>query len=258
MAKKYEKCKVVSNELVATDTYLLEFECSTKNLWPGQFVHIKAYGRSDLLLRRPISVNSVDFNKSTLKLIVQSKGEGTQAICKVQMGDYLDVISPCGKGFLLNKKIKKAAVIGGGIGVAPLKYAIEYYKDIEFDSFIGFRSKEYAYQLDEFKTISKNTYVCTDDGTLGTKGFVTMDLDKSLETEEYDVVIACGPKPMLKSLKTVIDKHNVPCLVSLEERMGCGIGICKVCVCKTKKNGEENHERVCMEGPVFDINEVVL
>jgi len=258
MAKKYDKCKVVSNELVATDTYLLEFECNTKNIWPGQFAHIKAFGRSDLLLRRPISVNSVDYEKSTLKLIIQSKGEGTQALCKVKKGEYIDVISPCGKGFLLKKEIKKVAVVGGGIGVAPLKYTIEYYKDIAFDSYIGFRSKEFAYQLDEFKEISSRAYICTDDGSLGTKGFVTSMLDHNIEKKGYDIILACGPKPMLKSLKQVIDKHDVPCLVSLEERMGCGIGICKTCVCKTVKDGEENYERVCMEGPVFEINEVVL
>ena len=258
MAKKYERCKVVSNEQVAKDTYLLEYECDTKNLWPGQFAHLRAWGRSDLLLRRPISVNSVDFKKSTIKLIIQSKGEGTKAICQVKSGDYVDVVSPCGKGFLLNKNIKRAAVVGGGIGVAPLKYAIEYYKDIMFDSYIGFRSREYAYQTDDFREISQNTYVCTDNGTLGEKNFVTAVLDRNLEKEGYDIILACGPKPMLKSLKAVTDKHNVPCLVSLEERMGCGIGICKTCVCKTVKGGEENYERVCMEGPVFDINEVVL
>jgi dihydroorotate dehydrogenase electron transfer subunit len=112
--------------------------------------------------------------------------------------------------------------------------------------------------VDDFKKLSKNSYVCTDDGTLGARGFVTQLLDENLEKEGYDLVLACGPLPMLKSLKKVIDKHGAKCLVSLEERMGCGIGICKVCVCKTIKDGEENHERVCMEGPVFDINEVVL
>ncbi len=258
MAKTYEKCKVVSNELVATNTYLMEFECDTNNIWPGQFVHLKAWGRSDLLLRRPISVNSVDFNKSTIKIIIQAKGDGTKAICKVKSGDVVDVVSPCGKGFLLNKEIQKAAVIGGGIGVAPLKYAMEYYKDITFDSYIGFRSKEFAYQVEDFEKLSKNLYLCTDNGTLCIKGFATSELDKNLEKESYDIILACGPNPMLNSLKKIIDKHKVPCLVSLEERMGCGIGICKTCVCKIVKDEEENYERVCMDGPVFDINEVVL
>ncbi len=258
MAKKFDRCKVVSNDCVATNTYLIEFECNTKNTWPGQFVHIKVNGRNDLLLRRPISINSVDFDNSTIKIIVQAKGEGTKAICGVKVGDYLDVISPCGKGFLLNKNIKKAAVVGGGIGVAPLKYAIEYYKDIEFDSYIGFRSAEFAYQVNDFKEISKNAFVCSDDGTLEECGFVTQLLDSNLEKERYDIILACGPVPMLKSLKEVVDKHGANCLVSLEERMACGIGICKVCVCKTVKNGEENHECVCIDGPVFDIDEVVL
>ncbi len=258
MAKKYEKCMVVSNEKVAKDTYQLEYECDTQNIVPGQFAHLKVMGRSDLLLRRPISINTVDFDKSTIKLIVQAKGEGTRAICDLHEGDYIDVLSPCGKGFMLGKDITKAAVIGGGIGVAPLRYAIEYYKDIEFDSYIGFRSHEYAYQVEDIRKISKASFICTDDGTRGEKNFVTAVLERNLEKESYDVVLACGPKPMLKVLKDVIQEHDVPCLVSLEERMGCGTGICKVCVCKTIRGGEENYECVCMDGPVFDINEVVF
>ena len=215
-------------------------------------------GRNELLLRRPISINTVDFDKSTIKLIVQAKGEGTRAICDLHEGDYIDVLSPCGKGFMLGKDITKAAVIGGGIGVAPLRYAIEYYKDIEFDSYIGFRSHDYAYQVEDIRKISKASFICTDDGTRGEKNFVTAVLERNLEKESYDVVLACGPKPMLKALKDVIQKHDVPCLVSLEERMGCGTGICKVCVCKTIRSGEENYECVCMDGPVFDINEVVF
>ncbi len=258
MAKKFEKCKVVSNVMVATDTYLIEFECNTKETYPGQFVHIRVNGRNDLLLRRPISINSVNHSKGTIEIIVQAKGEGTKAICTVKAGECLDVISPCGRGFLLDENIKKAAVVGGGIGVAPLKYAMEYYKDVEFDAYIGFRSAEFAYQVDDFKEIAKHTYVCTDDGTLAECGFVTQLLDKNLENEGYDIILACGPVPMLKSLKEVVGRHGAKCLASLEERMACGIGICKVCVCKTVKNGEENHETVCMDGPVFDLDEVRL
>lgn len=258
MTKKYDNAEIVSNKLVAENTYLMEFKCNTKNIIPGQFVHIKVTGRSDLLLRRPISINTVDTEKSTISLIIQAKGEGTKALCALKTGDTIDVLSSAGFGFMLPKSIKKVAVVGGGIGVAPLRYVIEYYKDKAFDSYIGFRSERFAYQIDKFTEISDNTYVCTDDGTVGEKGFVTNVLDKNLETTKYDVVLACGPKPMLGALKKVVTKHNVPCLVSLEERMGCGIGTCKVCVCKTEKDGEEDYKRVCLDGPVFNINEVVL
>ncbi|MCK5129358.1 MAG: dihydroorotate dehydrogenase electron transfer subunit [Clostridiales bacterium] len=258
MAKRIPNCRITSNELVADDTYLMQFECVTKNATPGQFVHLRVTGRDDLILRRPISINSIDTKNNIIKLIIQAKGEGTKALCVLKAGDVMDIISPTGRGYMLSKKVKKAAVIGGGIGVAPLKYLIEYYKNVEFDSYLGFRSDCYAYQLDEFKALSNKLYVCTDDGTYGEKGFVTNRLDMNLEKEQYDVVLACGPKPMLGSLKKVIDKHKVPCFVSLEERMGCGIGLCKVCVCKTQEDGEENYERVCLDGPVFDINKVVL
>ncbi len=258
MSKRYEKCRIISNELVAQDTCLMKFVCSTKNITPGQFVHVKAADRQDLLLRRPISINSVNMKKSTISLIIQVKGEGTKAICNLKKGDYIDVISSAGRGFLLNKSIKKAAVAGGGIGIAPLKYAIQYYSNIVFDSYIGFRSAQYAYQIDDFKAISNNTYICTDDGSLGEKGFITKKLDINLEITNYDVILACGPKPMLIELKKVINKYNANCLVSLEERMGCGIGACKVCVCKTNENDEEDFKRICLDGPVFDINKVVL
>ncbi len=258
MTRRFQNSKVVSNKRVAENTYLFEFEHDSKKAIPGQFVHIKVPNRNDLLLRRPISVNSYDAKNNIIKLIIQTKGEGTQVICSLKTGDTIDYISPAGRGFLLGNKIKKAAVIGGGIGVAPLKYVMEYYNDIEFDSYIGFRNEKLIYQLDDFEKLTSNLYVCTDDGSYGEEGFVTDILDNNIKNKNYDIILACGPKPMLNSLKTVIDRHKIPCLVSLEERMGCGIGICKVCVCKTHENNEDDYKRVCIDGPVFDINKVVL
>ena len=210
MAKRYENSKITSNKQVAESTYLLEFECEINAMTPGQFVHIKVPNREDLLLRRPISVNSYDEDKKILKLIIQEKGEGTQAICSLKKGDKIDFISPTGKGFLLNDKVKKVALVGGGIGVAPLKYVMEYYKDITFNSYVGFRSKKFIYQQADFEELSNKLYICTDDGTYGEKDFVTNRLDKNLYNEKYDIILACGPKPMLGSLKKVIDKHKVP------------------------------------------------
>ncbi len=257
---RHKKNMMLSSQKVAEDTYemIIESDNAKRHAVPGQFLHLQIPGRPDLLLRRPISINSVNTSNSTYTLIIQAKGEGTKILCKIPSNTILDVIGPVGKGFFLHKDAKKVAVIGGGIGVAPLRYLIEKYPDVEFHSFLGFRSKKFAYQIPVFKEISK-LHLYTDDGTIGKKGFATDALDNALSKDKFDAVYGCGPAPMFKALKKVMDKYpDVPCYISMEERMGCGIGGCKVCVCKIQDNDETDYKKVCQDGPVFNIRKVVL
>lgn len=257
---KQEKAMLLSTKLVAADTYelVIETKSAKKDAIPGQFVHIQVPNRPDLLLRRPISINSIDTRNSTITLIVQVKNEGTKVLCSLKPNTIIDVVGPVGRGFFLHKDAKRVAVLGGGIGVAPLRYLIERNQNVEFYSFLGFRNKKYVYQSELFNNLS-NLYTHTDDGSTGTKGFATDTLDKMLGSQKFDAVYACGPTPMFKTLKNVMEKYpEVECYISMEERMGCGIGGCKVCVCKTIDNGEENYKAVCQDGPVFDIRKVVL
>ena len=256
---RYNKAMLISSTKVAVDTYemVLDMESAKRDAIPGQFVHVQIPNRPDMLTRRPISINSIDTSSGTMTLIVQAKKEGTKVLCEQPPNTILDVIGPVGRGFMLHKDVKKVAIVGGGIGVAPLRYLIERNPQIEFYSFIGYRSKKFAYQVPIFKEIS-TLYLHTDDGTAGRKGFATDTLEKMMQTEHFDAICACGPVPMFKSLEKVVSKYEVSCYISLEERMGCGIGACKVCVCETKAHGEKDYKTVCGDGPVFDIKEVVL
>ena len=257
---RHEKAMLLSSKKVAIDTYemVLETKNARRDAIPGQFVHIQVPKRPDLLLRRPISINSLDTSESTITLIVQAKGAGTKILCDLPPHTILDVIGPVGRGFFLHKDMKKVAVVGGGIGVAPLRYLIERNPDVQFHSFLGFRNKKYVYQAPLFKKISK-LHLHTDDGTMGIKGFATNTLDKMMKKEKFDAVYACGPAPMFRALKRAMYKYkDVPCFISMEERMGCGIGGCKVCVCEVKEHGQSDYKKVCQDGPVFDIRKVVL
>lgn len=257
---KQQKAIIISNDKVALNTYCMVIKCPTAALpvRPGQFMHIQVPNRRDLLLRRPISINSVDKTNSTMSLIIQSKGEGTKHLCKLPKDTELDIIGPVGMGFTMPTDAKKVAVIGGGIGVAPLRYLIERYKDVEFDAYVGFRDESCAYQIDEFKAVCNEYILTSDDGSIGIKGFATNILAQNIPSKNYDMIFACGPLPMVKALKRTLEPFDVPCQISLEERMGCGIGGCKVCVCKIKDGDGFEHKKVCQDGPVFNIEEVIV
>lgn len=250
---------ITKNIPVASGIYemTLRFDAGVGDFLPGQFVHVKLPDEK-LLLRRPISINHVDAASESAVLVFQVKGEGTRQMAAMKQGEQLDVLAPLGRGFWRPEGLKRAALVGGGIGAAPLRMLPETWPDVEFDAYFGFRGKELAYQLDVIYALVNNLHLCSDDGTLGEKTFVTCLLGDKLESSGYDAIYACGPAPMLKALKATLAGSSIPCFVSLEERMGCGVGACLVCNCKTLEGGEWRYRRVCKDGPVFDIAEVAL
>ena len=198
---------------------------------PGQFVHVKCKG---YFLRRPISICEIDRKKGTLRIVFEIRGEGTEALSHLNVGDVVDMLAPLGNGFDILEPDKKAVVIGGGI---------------------GFRSASAVILEQDFKQYGRAA-VSTDDGSYGRRGFVSDILNDYLKEETPDIIYACGPAPMLKVLKQIAKEHGVRLQVSLEERMGCGIGACLVCACRTKKDGKESMSHVCKDGPVFEAEEV--
>lgn len=173
------------------------------------------------------------------------------------MHDRIDLIGPLGKGFTLLEPSKKAAVIGGGIGTPPMLELARHYGRNAV-AVIGFRSAGAVILREDFEACGAQTVICTDDGTMGRHGFVTAALEELLTAETPDIIYACGPHPMLKGVAALADSRGIRCEVSLEERMGCGVGACLVCACKTVKNSKEYFAHVCKDGPVFDAKEVVL
>lgn len=241
--------KLIKNEEIADGIFdwIVENPNLSKLAQPGQFAHVKVPGKT---LRRPISI--CDVTENTLRLVFQVKGEGTEIMSKIKTGEEVEILAPLGNGFKIEKG-KKYCFIGGGIGVPPMLYAA---KQAENPLVItGFRDKSLVILQEDFKKNGAEVVLTTDDGSAGVHGFVTDVLKERLS--DIDEVCACGPIPMLKAISEIC-KGKVPCQISLEERMGCGIGACLVCACKTKLNGEEGYTHVCKNGPVYNAEEVVL
>ena len=246
---------VKNNSLIAENVYMMTLALSESvgEIHGGQFVNL-ATGDNSHLLKRPLGVMKVEGNN--ISVCYQLKGEGTKTLSKAEIGQKLKILLPLGNGFNLNA-YKNIAVIGGGVGIFPLISTIrEHCADKNFYSYVGFRNKSAVCLLNELEK-SKSLTVVTDDGSYGQKGNAVDAYLKDADRLNVDCIISCGPPVMLKVLKQKLEErgNKIPCLVSLEERMGCGIGACLVCVCK-KQNGE--NARVCKDGPVFDINEVQL
>lgn len=220
----------------------------------GQFAHVKAPG---FMLRRPISICEIDQKAGTIRLVMEVRGDGTERLAEMKAGELVDLMAPLGNGFTLLPPDKKAVVIGGGIGVPPMLETAKHYT-INTTAILGFRSASAVILSEDFKRIGAEVVLCTDDGSAGRKGFVTEALEELLKTEKPDIICGCGPMPMLKAVAAMAEAKEIYCEVSLEERMGCGVGACLVCACKTKKDGRENYSHVCKDGPVFDSREVVF
>ncbi len=222
---------------------------------PGQFVHALVEGYT---LRRPISIASIDKEQGTLRIVFEVRGKGTSVLSNKVSDQFIDMIAPLGgTGFKLLDNNKKAMCIGGGIGTPPMLALCEYYKQ-NSTMISGFRDSSAVILQSDFANTGANTILCTDDGSMGKKGFVTDVIKECIDKEKPDIVYACGPKPMLKAIVNITHEYGIETQVSLEERMGCGVGACLVCACETvDSDGNKNMAHVCKDGPVFDSKEVV-
>jgi len=170
-------------------------------------------------------------------------------------------MGPLGKPFDIETKYGRIYVVGGGIGIFPLLFLLKKSCAIIKRAYLGFRSKECITLENEFRAATSSLSISTDDGSYGYHGVVTDILKNDLEIEKPDIIFACGPKPMLKKISEIAEEQDILCQISLEERMGCGIGACLVCSCKTRtswENNEYTYSRVCKDGPVFWSKDVIF
>lgn len=248
------KYPVIEKTTLAKNIYSLTVSApdAAKATHAGQFATINAPGYS---LRRPISICEYSRSKGTLRFVFEIRGKGTEAISHVNIGENLDILAPLGNGFNVPDSARRVVLVGGGIGVPPL-LALAKKLGERSTAILGFRDYSRIILADEFEKYGANTAICTDDGSVGFNGMVTTPLDSTLKNVGADLVCACGPIPMLKAIAKVCAENNVPCQVSMEQRMGCGVGACVVCSCMTVRNGNEHYARVCKDGPVFDAKEV--
>ena len=242
---------VLENNKLTDTVFLLRMQAPdiAEKACAGQFVHIRC--GEENLLRRPVSI--CDAGGGVVTVVVDVRGAGTRWLAERRAGDSVDMLGPLGHGFDVGGE--NILLIGGGIGVPPLLYTARQASGC-VTAVLGFRTSSCVILQEEFKEACGAVHLTTDDGTAGEHGFVTDVLTRLLEKNNYDSVLACGPKQMLKAVADSSGSYGVRCQVSMEERMGCGVGACLVCACKTARDGKEHMSRVCKDGPVFEAGEV--
>ncbi len=246
----------ISEKIVPSDNYVI-YKCESPeklpNMFPGQFATIRVDNNKDVFLRRPFSIHDFNEKENTVSFLIKKLGRGSNSLSKLQVGDILNTMLPLGNNFHYNPEFnKKPLLIGGGVGIAPIYFlAKEMHKNnMEFDTLIGGKCCTDILLSDLFTDICK-FHCTTEDGSKGTKGFVTHHNIFNTITN-YDSIYCCGPEPMMKSIAKVAKENNIFCEVSLENKMACGIGVCLCCVTETK----HGNKCVCTTGPVFNINEL--
>ncbi len=257
----HHKVSVVKNIRICTDHYhlILRDDAVARMTTPGQFVNLKINDRQELLLRRPFSVAITRPEQSFFEVVYRVVGKGTRAMVDLKPGEWVDLMGPFGNGFHLPEKPMNCLLLGGGCGVAPLWGLVERLSrgGNRTVALLGFQSSDRVFGEDLFHKCDAEVVVTTDDGSYGLKGFVSDHLEETLK-RPIDRVYICGPMPMLRAVIPMIRKQKVKGEVSLEEKMGCGYGACLSCVAKIWKDGVVERERVCTEGPVFPLEEIVL
>ena len=245
MYTQVKYCKIVGKREIAKNQVelLLENEVLAKEALPGQFVHINI-GSEAHILRRPISI--CDAYDNITRIVFEIKGDGTEILSKKNVGETIDLLGPLGTGFTV-KKDAKAVVLGGGLGSFPLLYLAKNLTNPKI--FLGFRDKEMVCMEEDFSACGE-TVIATDNGTYGYNGFAINAAKEAMD--DCDIIYACGPTPMLRAVKAIAEEKGIKAEISMEQRMGCGIGACLVCVCKTKSG----YDKVCQKGPVFSASEV--
>ena len=234
---------IVNNECIAEKIWKMVLKGDTAGIKPGQFVEIAVPG---YYLRRPISVSDVDNDRLTI--IYKTVGKGSTAMAQMLPGEELDILTCLGNGYDLTKATEEVLLIGGGVGVPPLIYLAKKLREQnkKVHAIIGFNTKNEVFAEEVFEELGCDVQVCTMDGSYGRQGVVTDVIE--MPAPYY---FACGPMPMLRAIAQTVGTNGQ---MSMEERMGCGVGICVGCSIETK-NGVK---RVCKEGPVFNVEELTF
>lgn len=256
MSKKVLQTPIIKQESVSglvkkISVYAPEIAKLAK---PGQFVHIKLSDRLDPLLRRPFSISDVDRERGTISFIYRIVGRGTAYLAELKEDSVVDCLGPLGNGFDLSAG-SRSLLVGGGMGLAPLIYLAKMLCPQPVELLMGGRTKEELFWQDMFSGICENLHITTDDGSYGVHGNVADMLPELLAKNPYDIIYACGPHGMLARVEEIALKAKIPCQVSLEKYMACGVGACLSCTCAAK---DGKRRKVCTDGPVFWAGEVEL
>jgi len=278
--------EIIENKQVAPRYYRMRIESAYlgRKAKPGQFVEIRCSGENEPLLRRPLGVHRIA--KGGIEILYEVVGKGTELLAQKLRGETLDVIGPLGNGFGVRSQksevrsqkseVRSQILVAGGVGVAPLlSLAEELAFSFQLSAIskkiiviIGAKTKSQILCEAEFKKLGCKVLVSTDDGSKGKRGLATDTLQDFLRYTIHDTrytIYACGPTPMLKAVADIARTRHIPCQVSLEERMACGVGVCLGCPVKVRKTFTRyeirdmryEYKMVCKDGPVFDAKEII-
>jgi dihydroorotate dehydrogenase electron transfer subunit len=249
--------KVVFNNKVAPDTFFMGFrspEIAAESR-PGQFIMLRVSPGMDPLLRRPFSICGIR-DGDLVCILYRVVGRGTAILAETGEGGILSVIGPLGRSFELPEGDKKTLLVAGGIGIAPLLFLAQTMKTRDMEFMTGFASSSEIIDAGQVSDLSIKISIATDNGTAGYAGTVTdllnYYLDQNPEKKRSFYLYTCGPLQMLKGVVSITFDHNIPCQVSMESAMACGLGACQGCAVKAfSREGETHYHHVCKDGPVF-------
>jgi dihydroorotate dehydrogenase electron transfer subunit len=259
------KTTILSNQEVSPEYYRMKILAPgiSDLAQPGQFVMFRSQATDEPLLRRPFGIFQTGTlpsdcdglpDKEFVEILYKVVGRGTAIMRELHEGDRVELLGPLGRGFELADDGREQILVGGGIGLVPLyMLASELVKSSKVRLLIGGRSRKDVLMVTEFERLGVETYVSTDDGTLGEEGQVTQVLERKLNKFPEAAVYACGPMPMLEAVSGICQSRQVALQVSLEAFMACGVGACLGCVVKGAGHSEQQPRYLCTckEGPVF-------
>lgn len=223
---------------------------------PGQFYMLKSWREQDPFLMRPISIDHIDVQAGTLTFLYKVVGRGTELLSHLRGGDTLELLGPLGKGFPIDGSCRRAAVIGRGIGIAPLRPLVEQLRTqgTEVYAYLSAKSEDDLFHQELFRTLGAVVRTTTAPNERITDAFAA-----DAAQLPFDAAYSCGSNRLAAHMKQLHAQHGFPAYVSLEEHMACGVGACKGCICTAhdKDSGEASYVRVCKSGPVFDVDRVL-
>lgn len=252
--------EVVSNTELASGIFLIKFKALylAENACPGSFVMIQPDNGTDPLLRRPFTICGVSGDMA--EVLFQVKGRGTDIMSKWEPGRIVNILGPLGNGFSISDNLKNAYLVAGGMGIAPLLFLARDLNNrgVDVSIFFGAKTVLETIILEDQNLDRCELYYSTEDGSKGSKGFVTEQLNTVLKSDSSkgfmnSSIFCCGPLKMLEKVSETAATFKLPCQVSLEEKMACGVGACLGCVTCAKGDA---YKRVCVDGPVFKSTEI--
>ncbi len=266
---KQERVQVLWNTIECSGYYRMGLDCNPEyaRAKPGQFVMVRVTDRLNPLLRRPFSIHRLIRTDAGavagIEILYKVVGTGTERLSTCRKGDGLSLLGPLGRSFVLPERPGNVFIVAGGIGVAPMFFLTETLRRQGFDIsacivFIGGRSKDDLLCTNDFFAMGVKTLtVTTDDGSAGEKDLVTGPLERAVQARRPDMIYACGPLPMLRATSRLARQYGVPCQISIETMMGCGMGACLGCAVVPADN-KEKYLHACVDGPVFNAADIEI